>query len=141
MSGLSDQSHPPSTSTRTLCKGLPLMQQNLPRGNGCWAGLGFFVQHITVGDTVTASQKWSVSMVHENVPVALDFLPVSRKILCTGLFWRCCVVWCGVVWCGVVWCGVVWCGVVWCGVVWCGVVWCAEGAVTKRQKAGMSTHG
>ena len=28
-----------------------------------------------------------------------------------------------------------------CGVVWCGVVWCAEGAVTKRQKAGMSTHG
>ena len=32
-------------------------------------------------------------------------------------------------------------GVVWCGVVWCGVVWCAEGAVTKRQKAGMSTHG
>ena len=37
--------------------------------------------------------------------------------------------------------GVVWCGVVWCGVVWCGVVWCAEGAVTKRQKAGMSTHG
>ena len=33
------------------------------------------------------------------------------------------------------------CGVVWCGVVWCGVVWCAEGAVTKRQKAGMSTHG
>ena len=29
----------------------------------------------------------------------------------------------------------------WCGVVWCGVVWCAEGAVTKRQKAGMSTHG
>ena len=40
-----------------------------------------------------------------------------------------------------VWCGVVWCGVVWCGVVWCGVVWCAEGAVTKRQKAGMSTHG
>ena len=49
-------------------------------------------------------------------------------------------VWCGVVWCGVVWC-VVWCGVVWCGVVWCGVVWCAEGAVTKRQKAGMSTHG
>ena len=30
---------------------------------------------------------------------------------------------------------------VWCGVVWCGVVWCAEGAVTKRQKAGMSTHG
>ena len=51
------------------------------------------------------------------------------------------VVWCGVVWCGVVWCGVVWCGVVWCGVVWCGVVWCAEGAVTKRQKAGMSTHG
>ena len=53
----------------------------------------------------------------------------------------CGVVWCGVVWCGVVWCGVVWCGVVWCGVVWCGVVWCAEGAVTKRQKAGMSTHG
>ena len=53
------------------------------------------------------------------------------------------VVWCGgvVSWCGVVWCGVVWCGVVWCGVVWCGVVWCAEGAVTKRQKAGMSTHG
>ena len=44
-------------------------------------------------------------------------------------------------WCGVVWCGVVWCGVVWCGVVWCGVVWCAEGAVTKGQKAGMSTHG
>ena len=39
---------------------------------------------------------------------------------------------------GVVWCGVVWCGV-WCVV--CGVVWCAEGAVTKRQKAGMSTHG
>ena len=38
-------------------------------------------------------------------------------------------------------CGVVWCGVVWCGVVWCGVVWCAEGAVTKRQKAGTSTHG
>ena len=38
-------------------------------------------------------------------------------------------------------CGVVWCGVVWCGVVWCGVVWCAEGAVTKGQKAGMSTHG
>ena len=33
------------------------------------------------------------------------------------------------------------CGVVWCGVVWCGVVWCAEGAVTKGQKAGMSTHG
>ena len=33
------------------------------------------------------------------------------------------------------------CGVVWYGVVWCGVVWCAEGAVTKRQKAGMSTHG
>ena len=28
-----------------------------------------------------------------------------------------------------------------CGVVWCGVVWCAEGAVTKGQKAGMSTHG
>ena len=23
----------------------------------------------------------------------------------------------------------------------CGVVWCAEGAVTKGQKAGMSTHG
>ena len=46
-----------------------------------------------------------------------------------------------VLWCGVVWCGVVWCGVVWCGVVWCGVVWCAEGAVTKGQKAGMSTHG
>ena len=35
----------------------------------------------------------------------------------------------------------VWCGVVWCGVVWCGVVWCAEGAVTKWQKAGMSTQG
>ena len=50
-------------------------------------------------------------------------------------------VWCGVVWCGVVWCGVVWCGVVWCGVVWCVVVWCAKGAVTKGQKAGMSTHG
>ena len=32
-------------------------------------------------------------------------------------------------------------GVVWCGVVWCGVVWCAEGAVTKWQKAGMSTQG
>ena len=57
-----------------------------------------------------------------------------------GVVW-CGVVWFGVVWCGVVWCGVVWCGVVWCGVVWCGVVWCAEGAVTKRQKAGMSTHG
>ena len=27
------------------------------------------------------------------------------------------------------------------GRVWCGVVWCAEGAVTKGQKAGMSTHG
>ena len=26
-------------------------------------------------------------------------------------------------------------------VVWCGVVWCAEGAVTKWQKAGMSTQG
>ena len=38
-------------------------------------------------------------------------------------------------------CCVVWCGVVWSGVVWCGVVWCAEGAVTKRQKARMSTHG
>ena len=23
----------------------------------------------------------------------------------------------------------------------CGVVWCAEGAVTRRQWAGMSTHG
>ena len=61
-----------------------------------------------------------------------------------GVVW-CGVVWCGVVWCGVVWCGVVWCGVVWCGAVrcgevWCGVVWCAEGAVTKRQKAGMATH-
>ena len=32
-------------------------------------------------------------------------------------------------------------GVVWGRLVWCGVVWCAEGAVTKRQKAGMSTHG
>ena len=48
------------------------------------------------------------------------------------------VAWCSVVW----WCGVMWCVVVWCGVVvCCGVVWCAEGAVTKRQKAGMSTHG
>ena len=66
-------------------------------------------------------------------------------VVCCGVVWCgvvwCGVVWCGVVWCGVVWCGVVWCGVVWCGVVWCGVVWCAEGAVTKRQKAGMSTHG
>ena len=53
----------------------------------------------------------------------------------------CCAYCCYQVWCGVVWCGVVWCAVVWCGVVWCGVVWCAEGAVTKGQKAGMSTHG
>ena len=51
------------------------------------------------------------------------------------------LLWCGVVWCGVVWCGVVCCAVVWCGVVWRGVAWCAEGAVTKGQKAGMSTHG
>ena len=28
-----------------------------------------------------------------------------------------------------------------CGVVWRGLVWCAEGAVTKWQKAGMSTQG
>ena len=67
---------------------------------------------------------------------------VPRRGPAWGVVWVWCgVVWCGVVWCGVVWCGVVWCGVVWCGVVWCGVVWCAEGAVTKRQKAGMSTHG
>ena len=71
-------------------------------------------------------------------------LPEGSGVWCgvvwCGVVW-CGVVWCGVVWCGVVWCGVVWCGVVWCGVVWCGVVWCAEGAVTKGQKAGMSTHG
>ena len=68
----------------------------------------------------------------------------TQRVVWCGVVW-CGVVWSGVVWCGVVWCGVVWCGVVWCGVVWCGVwcgvVWCAEGAVTKRQKAGMSTHG
>ena len=45
---------------------------------------------------------------------------------------------CGMVGCGMVGCGV-WCSMVWCAVV-C-VVWCAEGAVTKGQKAGMSTHG
>ena len=67
-------------------------------------------------------------------------LKVGLITVWCGVVW-CGVVWCGVVWCGVVWCGVVWCGVVWCGVVWCGVVLCAEGAVTKRQKAGMSTHG
>ena len=65
----------------------------------------------------------------------LDWCQVTN-----GVVW-CCVLWCGVVWCGVVWCSVVWCGVVWCGVVWCGVVWCAEGAITKWQKAGMSTKG
>ena len=47
--------------------------------------------------------------------------------------------WYGVVCFGVVWCCVVLCGVVWWCVVWCGVVWCAEGAITKWQKAGMST--
>ena len=61
----------------------------------------------------------------------------TPSVHCRGI-----VVWCVVVWC-VVPCGVVvWCGVVCCsGVVWCGVVWCAEGAVTKWQKAGMSTQG
>ena len=49
-------------------------------------------------------------------------------------------VWSGLVWSGMACRCVVWYGMV-CGVVWCGVVWCAEGAVTKRQKAGMSTHG
>ena len=29
----------------------------------------------------------------------------------------------------------------WSAEMGCGVVWCAEGAVTKGQKAGMSTHG
>ena len=28
-----------------------------------------------------------------------------------------------------------------CVVLFCAVLCCAEGAVTKRQKAGMSTHG
>ena len=44
----------------------------------------------------------------------------------------CCAVLCCVVLCCVVLCCVVLCCVVLC---------CAEGAVTKRQKAGMSTHG
>ena len=44
--------------------------------------------------------------------------------------------------CSVVVCfGLVRCKVLSCLVVCCGVVCCAEGAVTKRQKAGMSTHG
>ena len=58
-----------------------------------------------------------------------------------------CVVWCGVVLCCVVLCYVVLCCVVlccvvlWCVVLCCVVLCCAEGAVTKGQKAGMSTHG
>ena len=52
----------------------------------------------------------------------------------------CCVVLSCLVLCFLLWCGVL-CFLLWCGVVWCGVVWCAEGAVTKRQKARMSTHG
>ena len=83
---------------------------------------------------LTAWGKWAVELLQCSAS-----LPGGSGQWC-GVVW-CGVVWCGVVWCGVVWCGVVWCGVVWCGVVWCGVVWCAEGAVTKRQKTGMSTHG
>ena len=92
-----------------------------------------------------------VVMLHEEACTpGLNVCCVGCCMLCL-LFWLpwcwccvvlCCVVLCCVVLCCVVLCCVVLCcGVVWCGVLWCGVVWCAEGAVTKGQKAGMSTHG
>ena len=43
--------------------------------------------------------------------------------------------------CVVLCCVVLCCAVLCCAVLCCAVLWCAEGDVTMRQKAGMSTHG
>ena len=49
--------------------------------------------------------------------------------------------WCGVVLRLVLRCAVLCCAVLCCTALCVVVRFCAEGAVTKRQKAGMSTHG
>ena len=77
--------------------------------------------------------------------VALCVVVLFCVVLCCVVL--CCVVLCCVVLCCVVlccvmlFCVVLCCVVLCCVVLCCVVLCCAEGAVTKRQKAGMSTHG
>ena len=67
--------------------------------------------------------------------VVLCCVVLCCVVLCCSVL--CCVVLCCVVLC----CAVLCCAVLCCAVLCSAVPWCAEGAVTKRQKAGMSTHG
>ena len=94
----------------------------------------------------TALMKWFQSAdecffdsMVEKIRKAIKMFKDRQVCVCVCVC--CAVLCCAVLCCAALCCAALCCAALRFAVLRCAVLCCAEGAVTKRQKAGMSTHG